>query len=116
MDVTNRGDRVHYVSRRRRGDATFVATYAPTGPPVTPVKGSLEAFLTERYCVYHIDPLGRPSRLEIHHAPWPLQPARAEVEINTMTDPLGIRLDGSPLLHFSKRQDVVAWWPRAIRR
>lgn len=115
MDVTSRGSMVHYVSRRRRGEATFAATYAPTGPPTTPVKESLEFFLTERYCLYHVDPLGRPSRLEIHHAPWALQPAQAEIEINTMTAPLGIPLEGAPLLHFSKRQDVVAWLPQAVR-
>jgi len=115
MDVTSRGDMVHYVSRRRRGEATFAATYGPAGPPVTPVKGSLEFFLTERYCLYHVDPLGRPSRLEVHHAPWALQPAQAEIEINTMTAPLRIPLSDAPLLHFSKRQDVVAWLPRAIR-
>jgi uncharacterized protein YqjF (DUF2071 family) len=115
MAAASRDGLVHYVSRRRRGDATFAATYGPAGPPVTPVNGSLEFFLTERYCLYHVDPLGRPSRLEIHHAPWPLQPARAEIEINTMTAPLGIPLEGAPLLHFSKRQDVVAWWPRPIR-
>ena len=114
MDVTTRGDTVHYVSRRRGGPA-LAATYAPAGPAFTAARGSLEFFLTERYCLYHVDPLGRPSRLEIHHAPWPLQPARAEIELNTMAAPLGINLQGAPLLHFAKRLDVVAWWPRAIR-
>ena len=28
---------------------------------------------------------------------------------------VGLRLDGPPLLHFAQRQDVVAWWPRALR-
>jgi uncharacterized protein YqjF (DUF2071 family) len=115
MQVARRDDAVHYVSRRRNGEASFAATYAPTGPAVAPARGSLEFFLTERYCLYHVDPLGRPSRLEIHHAPWPLQPARAQIEVNTMAAPLGIPLEGAPLLHVSKRQDVVAWWPRPIR-
>jgi hypothetical protein len=59
--------------------------------------------------------MGRPSRLEIHHAPWPLQPARAEIVQNTMTDGLGIPLNGAPLLHFAKRLDVVTWWSRTLR-
>ena len=48
-------------------------------------------------------------RAEIHHEPWPLQPAEAEIEENTMP-PSGIELlDEAPLLHFSARQDVVIW-------
>ena len=115
MRVTRHGDAVHYESRRKRGDAAFAASYEPTGPAVAAARGSLEFFLAERYCLYHVDPLGRPSRLEIHHDPWPLQPARAEIATNTMADGLGIRLEGAPLLHFAKRLDVVAWWPRPLR-
>ena len=60
-------------------------------------RGTLEHFLTERYCLYHVDRLGRPSRLDIHHAPWRLRPARAAIARNTMTDGLGLRLEGTPL-------------------
>jgi hypothetical protein len=52
--------------------------------------------------------------VDIHHPPWPLRAAEAEISINTMADPVGIRLPAiEPLLHFSKRQDMVAW---SIRR
>jgi len=115
MQVTGRGEGVHYVSRRRGGSASFVGSYAPTGPAFNPARGTLEFFLTERYCLYHTDLLGRPARLEIHHAPWQLQTARAEISENTMADPLGIPLHGAPLLHFAKRQDVVAWWTKPLR-
>jgi len=115
MQVTGRGEGVHYVSRRRGGSASFVGSYAPTGPAFGPARGTLEYFPTERYCLYHTDLLGRPARLEIHHAPWQLQTARAEISENTMADPLGIPLDGAPLLHFAKRQDVVAWWTKPLR-
>ena len=115
MTVTRRGEAVRYTSRRYRSTAAFLASYEPTGPAVAPARGTLEYFLTERYCLYHIDPFGRPARLEIHHAPWPLQPAQAEIDVNTMTDGLGIPLKGEPLLHFAKRQDVVAWWSHRVR-
>jgi hypothetical protein len=52
-------------------------------------------------------------RVDIDHAPWPLQPAEAEVRRNTMTEPIGISLMGAPLLHFARRIDMVAWWPSA---
>jgi uncharacterized protein YqjF (DUF2071 family) len=115
MQVVRDGAAVRYRSRRRGGAAEFEATYEPTGPPVVPAPGTLEFFLTERYCLYHLDLLGRPSRVEIHHAPWQLQPARAKIVRNTMADGLGLPLDGPPLLHYAQRQDAVAWWPRALR-
>jgi uncharacterized protein YqjF (DUF2071 family) len=115
MQVTPRGQGVHYVSRRRGGRASFVGAYEPTGPAFNPARGTLEFFLTERYCLYHVDLLGRPARLEIHHAPWQLQTARAKIDENTMAHALGIPLTGAPLLHFAKRQDVVTWWTRPLR-
>jgi uncharacterized protein YqjF (DUF2071 family) len=72
-------------------------------------EGSLERWLTERYCLYTLDDQERIQRGEIHHPPWPLQPGWAEIETNTMAMPFGIELQGEPLLHFSARQDVVIW-------
>jgi hypothetical protein len=56
-----------------------------------------------------VDSRGRILRADIHHPPWPLQPAAAEIDLNTMTAPLGIELEGEPLLHFSARQDTLIW-------
>ena len=40
----------------------------------------------------------------------PLQPAEVHIERNTMTRGLGIALpDVSPLVHYAKRLDVIAW-------
>ena len=106
-----RGGRVAYESRRRdpRGEpAALRVAYGPAGDVLDPDPRSLAHFLTERYCLYAEDG-GRLKRAEIHHAPWPLQPAEAEIEENTMP-PEGIELlDDDPLLHFSARQDVVIW-------
>jgi uncharacterized protein YqjF (DUF2071 family) len=71
--------------------------------------------LTERYCLYNLDHNGRPYRLDIHHPPWPLQPAHAATAVNTMLEVHGLRTaDRTPLLHFAKRQDMVAWAPTAL--
>jgi hypothetical protein len=51
----------------------------------------------------------RVRRGEIHHRPWPLQPAQDELEVNQMAEPLAIELDGDPLLHYSARQDTLMW-------
>jgi uncharacterized protein YqjF (DUF2071 family) len=71
--------------------------------------GSLERWLAERYCLYVVDDRGRALRGEIHHSPWPLQPAGATIEVNSMAAPLGLELDSEPLLHYSARQDVLIW-------
>src|SRR5687767_2138849 len=90
--------------------AEFAATYRPVGPVQSPKRGTLEYFLTERYCLYTVDGSFRAKRLDIHHWPWPLQAAEARITVNTMADAAGIRLPSTaPLLHFSKRQDMVAW-------
>jgi uncharacterized protein len=87
----------------------FRARYGPEGPELPVRDGSLERWLAERYCLYTLDDEQRVHRGEIHHPPWPLHDAWAEIETNTMAMPLGIDLAGEPLLHFSPRQDVVIW-------
>jgi uncharacterized protein YqjF (DUF2071 family) len=100
-----------YESRRRdpRGaPAAFRGSYRPSGNVLDADPRSLAHFLTERYCLYTTDG-GRLKRAEIHHEPWPLQPAEATIAENTMA-PEGIAfVDDDPLLHFSARQDVVIW-------
>jgi uncharacterized protein len=104
-----RDGRLRYESRRRRGEgAALRVGYRPIGEVIDADPNSLAYFLTERYCLYAED-AGRLKRAEIHHQPWPLQPAEAEIGENTMP-PSGIELlDEAPLLHFSARQDVVIW-------
>lgn len=116
MQVTRKGDDVRYASRRRSfTNATFVATYRPTGPAFSPVRGSLEYFLTERYCLYACDVRKRPYRLDIHHSRWQLQTAEATIVENNLTRAAGLDLPAAtPLLHFARRQDVVAWAPEHI--
>lgn len=116
MVVTRRGDAVEYRSQREGdADTAFHAIYGPAGAASPPAEGSLEYFLTERYCLYHLDHRGRPYRLEIHHPPWPLQPAHVHWLQNTMARASGLSLPHeAPLLHFVSRQDMVAWAPSGV--
>lgn len=81
----------------------FEARYAPHGPVRQAKPGTLEHFLTERYCLYAGD--GR-KRGDIHHGPWPLQDARAEIVVEGLAP---VPLRGEPLCHYAGRQDVVVW-------
>lgn len=100
---------------RRTSDAPpaeWKAHYRPVGSVHSAETGSLEYFLTERYCLYTVGRSNRAKRLDIHHPRWPLQHAEADIAVNTMADAAGIRLpQAAPVLHFAKRQDVVAWLP-----
>ncbi len=117
MTVTPQAGGIEYESRRQDdpSDARLSARYRPVGARFQAVDGTLEYFLTERYCLYNLDHRGAAYRLEIHHPPWPLQAADAEFASNTMADAAGLSLpDMKPLLHFSKRQDMVAWPPTSL--
>ncbi len=119
MSMESSGDRVRYRSARISRDgppAAFSGSYGPTGPDGDYPDGSLDRWLAERYCLYVIDSRGRILRADIHHPPWPLQPAAADIEVNTMAAPLGIELVGEPLLHFSARQDTVIWNEQPVER
>jgi hypothetical protein len=118
MSARRNGQAVDYSSRRtHRGAkaAAFSGRYRPVSDLFQAEAGTLEYFLTERYCLYAEDGAGRLRRGEIHHAPWPLQRAKAEIGVNTMTEPLGVSLEGDgPLLHFARRLEVVAWRTAAM--
>lgn len=111
MSVAETAGRFRYRSDRRSDPAArFAAEYGPDGEPYRTVPGSLEHWLTERYCLYAEAPDGRLFRGEVHHAPWPLQPAWADIAVNGLAGPHGLTLDGPPaLLHFARRLDVVVW-------
>jgi uncharacterized protein len=103
---------VSYRSRRTSDtrQAELACAYRPVGPTYHARRGSLDWFLTERYCLYTLDSSNHVCRLEIHHAQWPLQRAEARFEINTMAEAAGLRLPSvAPVLHFARRQDMVAW-------
>jgi uncharacterized protein YqjF (DUF2071 family) len=116
MTVSPRGRAIDYESRRSSDEpAEFVATYEPAGDVFHAAEGTLEYFLTERYCLYHLTRRATPYRLEIHHPRWRLQPAVANVARNGMAEVNGITLPGDPpLLHFAKRQDTVVWLPVGV--
>jgi uncharacterized protein len=109
MEAVRRGGSIGYSSVRREGARPFVfeGRYSGAGDSFVPAPGTLEHFLTERYCLYAADEAGV-YRAEIHHSPWRIQNARAELDLNTMP-PDGLVLDGDPLCHLAERQDVVIW-------
>jgi uncharacterized protein YqjF (DUF2071 family) len=113
FEIRNVAECVEYSAvRTHRGalGATFKASYRPVGMPYRSAAGSLDTWLTERYCLYSADSAGRVYRGEIDHETWPLQRANGQVRVNTLGEWLGIEMQGQPqTLHFAKSLDVHAW-------
>ena len=115
MSLERDGIDVVYQSRRHQIHATFGAVYRPVGPGCLAEPGSVEHFLTERYCLYAVSRRGRPYRLDIHHPPWLLQPASADIPRNSVIAAAGFCPGPvAPLFHFARRQTMVAWAPHML--
>ena len=117
MSSEGDGEAVRYRSTRtHRGApaAELAAEYAPSGAVEPARPGTLEHWLVERYRLY----ARHGSRIlegEVHHDPWPLQKAVASFRRNTMAAASGLRLpDVQPVLHFSRRLDVLVWSPQSV--
>lgn len=121
MGVTEQAGKIRFHSERigsgvdleGKFPIRFAAEYGPTSEPYEAQAGTLEHWLTERYCLYAQSPDGSLYRADVHHAPWPLQKAEALIPINDLPSPHGLPLDlfevAPSLLHFARRLDVVVW-------
>ena len=115
MKAEANGDDITYHCVRRQATAAFHGCYTPISPIEFRQPGTLEHWLTERYCLYTVHKT-IVYRGEVHHARWPLQDASAHIEVNTMANAAGIILpETPPLLHFAQRLDVLIWPLQRVR-
>ncbi len=104
------GETVEFASTRKQDGIGCDVRYGPAGTVELARPGSIAHWLTERYCVYAASGGGRLTRTEVHHSPWPLQPAEADFRALDLGAPLGIEFDRPPdLLHYSRGVPVVLW-------
>jgi hypothetical protein len=118
FSIDRASERLSYRYRRRdrrASSAEFAAEYGPVGnPPVPATAGTLAWWLTERYCLYARGPRHL-YRAEIHHRPWPLQTAAANISRNTLVDDITPRLPSvATVCHFARRLDVIVWAPERL--
>lgn len=113
ISIEKRGVQYHYNSQRKEHHSVRLdVIYEPVSDSYEAEEGSLEQWLTERYCLYAQSPDGNICRSEVHHLPWPLQKAKAHFQKNSLVRPYNFSLpDTSPILHFAKQLDVVIWPP-----
>lgn len=114
MKISGSAENVMYRSERRdwRGaPVVFDTSYGATGEVQYSTPGSIEEFLTERYCFFTEGSKGRIVRCDVHHDRWPLQTAEADLRTNTMLQPLSLNLlKSEPLLYYSDRLETIEWF------
>jgi uncharacterized protein len=109
MLVRSNADRISYSAKRAAASASFHASYRAESAVRHARPGTLEHWLTERYCLY-AHSRTNVYRAEIHHHPWPLQDASGEIEENSISNASGIELPPKrPLLHFVREITVLIW-------
>ena len=122
MSLDQRSEReFSFYSRRRFSSrqVIFKARYRGLGPTRKLAEGNmgtLEYFLLERSCLFTRNRAGQAVRSSLHHVPWPLEEAEAEIERNDLAEAIGIKLpDQEPVLHYSRRLAVYIWPAELVR-
>lgn len=117
MSLRQQGNSIQYHSRRtddRGAPAQLAATWTIGEPLAQARPGSLEFFLTERYCLYSYR-REQLYRSRIFHQPWPLRSAALDGYQSTMLKSIGIEeLKGEPLLHYAEKLAVNIWPLRKV--
>lgn len=120
MRWSREGDTVRYESVRTdtRGPAArWSGRYRPRGEYFFARPGSLERWLSERYCLYVVDSGGEVWSTDVHHLPWPLREVDVEIEENTMAASHGLSLpEGRQIAMYSPGVDVLVWAPARVGR
>jgi uncharacterized protein YqjF (DUF2071 family) len=116
LEAQSEREFVFYSRRRLSGKPViFKARYRGLGPTrklAESRSGTLEYFLTERYCLFTQNGARELVRANVHHVPWPLEDAAAEIERNDLPASVGIQLEEQePVLHYSRRLAVYMWPP-----
>ena len=112
MSLRQEANTIEYHSQRKDdcGAPAELNAAWMIGEPRAPARpGSLEFFLTERYCLYshNRDQL---YRSRIFHQRWPLRSATLDSYQSTMVESLGIEEPkGEPLLHYAESIGVNIW-------
>lgn len=117
MSLAQQGNSIQYQSKRTddRGAPAQLDAAWTIGEPLAQARpGTLEFFLTERYCLYsyHRHQL---YRSRIFHQPWSLRSAAVDSYQSTMVESLGIEEPkGEPLLHYAEDLGVNIWPLRKV--
>jgi uncharacterized protein len=115
MQWRRQAQTIHYESLRTdsRGPvAEWRGTYTPHGNYAFAQPGTLEHWLSERYCLHTVSRDGAVKTTDVHHLPWPMRQVDVEIDVNTMGAAHGLDLQGPGFAMYSPGVDVLVWAPR----
>jgi len=116
ISFSESGGEIRFAGWRPGAHAAFSASYRPSGPPALTQPGTLEHWLTERYCYYTTDRRGCLCCCDIRHDPWPLQPAEATIGRTSLVTAGGIALPPvAPALHYAHFMRARFWPVRGVQ-
>jgi uncharacterized protein len=110
LELEQQGSTINYSSSRTdKPSAEFRAVWQIGSPLPAAEPGSLEFFLTERYCLFS-ENKGKLYRSLIHHQTWPLQTATIDSHSSTMIKALDLpEPSAAPILHYADEIAVDIW-------
>lgn len=114
MQIQSGPGEIRYSSVRtgKHSPGEFKATYGSTGDSFIAKHGTLEYWLTERYCLFGQQRSGAVYYIDVHHLSWSIQEGSADITRNTLAEASGLQLpDTAPLVHTAKPLDVWGWPP-----
>jgi uncharacterized protein len=110
IELRQEGNSIDYrLHRTEEPPAEFAASYSFGEPLPASRPGSLEFFLTERYCLYsaHRDRL---YRARVFHEPWPLRSAKLTSFSSSLFDQINLpHPAGDPHLLYAEAVSVDIW-------
>jgi uncharacterized protein YqjF (DUF2071 family) len=113
INLRQEGDTIHYDLQRTDAErrAAFKASWEIGRNLPESEQGTLEFFLTERYCLYSAS--GESIyRARINHKPWPLQQAKLiSYESDIVESDYLPKPKGKPLVHYAEALAVDIWAP-----
>jgi len=120
IQLQRTGTQIEYTAQRRPGwggtpAAHTAVIYNPEGTPSASSPGTLEHFLAERYLLYTANPNGRLGIGQVHHTPYPLQPASVIRLEDTLVAAAGFTVpDITPIAHYASGVDVDIYRLRPV--
>lgn len=110
LSIQQKGNAIFYESIRKNSPVRFEGSCMPKKEMFYPDKGTLDYFLTEKYCFYTTNNHTDIFHGDIHHRPWPLNRAEVHIGRNTLFSPLNLDFsEQAPVAHFSKGVDSLMW-------
>lgn len=113
MKIERKDQEIILSSDRKHGKQSehFQCSYRPVSPVYFSKEGSLDHWLTERYCLWTVRGKNL-TRSDIHHTKWELQTADVTLRANTMAGFLPSSIfNTEPIAHYCKSKQAYFWPP-----